>query len=276
MKNSLRFKIYASTSAMFFVIITIAPFILLLFTSVRTMQDITHNGPIAWPEEFVFSNYLRAWEIGNFAVYYQNSIFAAVVTVVAVLFLVLLSAYAFSYLDFRGKGFLFTLVMLGLLIPFQQIMIPLFHTLKDLNMLNTLWAIILPQIAMQIPFGIFLLRGFMKEIPYAVIESARLDGANERQTLFRIVTPLVKPSLVALLIFTAMASWNNFMLPTIMIQKDDMRTVPVGLNYFKDQHFTDFPLMSAAAIIIIVPIIVIYLIFQQKMIQGMTAGSVKG
>ena len=116
----------------------------------------------------------------------------------------------------------------------------------------------------------------MRELPYALIESARLDGANERQTLFHIVAPPVRPALVALLIFTAMSSWNNFMLPTIMVQKDALRTVPVGLNYFKDQHFTDFPMMSSASIIIIAPIVVIYLIFQQKMIQGMTVGSVKG
>lgn len=276
MKDSIGFKIYAKISALFFAVITLLPFVLLLFTSVRTMEDISKNGPIAWPEKFVFSNFAEAWKIGNFAVYYKNSIIAAVVTVAVVLVLALLGAYVFTFLDFHGKKFMFSLILLGLMIPFQQIMIPLFHTLKDLHLLNTLWAIILPQIAIEISFGIFLLRGFMRELPYALIESARLDGANERQTLFHIVAPLVRPALVALLIFTAMSSWNNFMLPTIMVQKDALRTVPVGLNYFKDQHFTDFPMMSSASIIIIAPIVVIYLIFQQKMIQGMTVGSVKG
>jgi len=274
--KDLGFKIYTHASAYFFTIVTLLPFLLLIITSLRSMQDIVSNGPLALPEEWIFSNYPKAWKMGNFAVYYKNSIICAVVTVVCVLVLTLLGAYTFAFLNFHGKSFFFSLILLGLLIPFQQIMIPLFHQLKNLRLLNTLWAIILPQISLQIPFGIFLLRGFMRELPMSVIESARLDGANEWQTLFYVVTPLVRTSLVALLIFTTMSSWNNFMLPTIMVQKDSLRTVPVGLNYFKDQHFTDYPMMSAAANIIAFPIIAIYLVFQRRMIQGMTVGSIKG
>jgi raffinose/stachyose/melibiose transport system permease protein len=276
MKDRLGFKIYANISALFFAAITLFPFAILISTSLRSMPDIVKNGPLKLPAEWVFSNYPKAWKIGNFAVYYKNSIITTVVTVALVLTLVLLGAYVFSFLEFHGKSILFSLILLGLLIPFQQIMIPLFHTLKGLKLLNTLWAIILPQIALQIPFGIFLMRGFMRDLPASIIESARLDGANELQTLFYIVTPLVRPALVALLIFTAMSSWNNFMLPTIMVQKDALRTVPVGLNYFKDQHFTDFPMMAAATNIIALPIVIVYLVFQRKMIQGMIIGSIKG
>jgi raffinose/stachyose/melibiose transport system permease protein len=276
MKEKLGFKVYTQLSALGFAVITLIPFVFLIFTSLRSMPDIVTNGPLAWPEEFVFSNYARAWEIGNFAVYYKNSIITASLTVGSVLLLVLLGAHAFSYLEFHGKKLIFTLVLLGVLIPFQQIMIPLFHSLRGLKLLNTLWAIIMPQIAMQIPFGILLMRGFMRDLPASVIESARLDGANEWQTLVHIVAPLVRPALVSLLIFTAMSSWNNFILPTIMVQRDALRTVPVGLNYFKDQHFTDFPMMTAAAAIIAIPIVIVYLVFQRKMIQGMTLGSIKG
>jgi len=276
MREKIGFRIYTQLSALFFAAITLIPFVFLIFTSLRSMPDIVTNGPLAWPEKWIFSNYPKAWQIGHFAVYYKNSIITASVSVSCVLLLVLVGAHAFSYLEFHGKSFIFTLILLGVLIPFQQIMIPLFHTLKGLRLLNTLWAIILPQVAMQIPFGILLMRGFMRELPASVIESARLDGANEWQTLVHIVAPLVRPAMISLLIFTAMSSWNNFFLPTIMVQKDALRTVPVGLNYFKDQHFTDFPMMSAAAAIIAIPIVIVYLIFQRKMIQGMTIGSIKG
>jgi len=276
MKEKIGFRIYANMSAIFFAAITLIPFVFLVFTSLRSMPDIVANGPLAWPAKWVFGNYPKAWDMGNFAVYYKNSIITATVTVICVLVLSLLGAHVFSFLEFHGKSFVFSLIMFGLLIPFQQIMIPLFHTLRGLKLLNTLWALILPQVAMQIPFGVLLMRGFMRDLPSSIMESARLDGANELQTLFYIVIPLVRPALVALLIFTAMSSWNNFMLPTIMVQKDAMRTVPVGLNYFKDQHFTDFPMMSAAASIIAFPIVVVYLIFQKKMMQGMTVGSIKG
>lgn len=276
MKEKIGFRIYTNMSAIFFAAITLIPFVFLMFTSFRSMSDIVANGPLAWPAKWVFSNYPKAWEMGNFAVYYKNSIITATVTVICVLVLSLLGAHVFSFLEFHGKSFVFSLIMFGLLIPFQQIMIPLFHTLRGLKLLNTLWAIILPQVAMQIPFGVLLMRGFMRDLPSSIMESARLDGANELQTLFYIVTPLVRPALVALLIFTAMSSWNNFLLPTIMVQNDAMRTVPVGLNYFKDKNFTDFPMMSAAANIILIPIVIVYLIFQKKMMQGMTVGSIKG
>lgn len=275
MKESIGFKFYKHFFTILFVAGTLAPFVFLTLTSLRTMEDITKNGPLALPSEWVLSNYPKAWSLGNFKVYYLNSIKIAVITVVAVLILALLGAYVFSFLKFPCKGFLFSLILLGLMIPFQQIMIPLFHTLRDIHLLNTHWAVILPQIAMELAFGIFLLRGFMRDLPMSLIESARLDGAGEARILLSIVTPLVRPALVSLLIFVAMNSWNNFMLPTIMLQKDALRTVPVGINYFKDQHFTDFPMLCAAANLIIIPIVIVYLIFQRKMIQGMMVGSIK-
>lgn len=275
MKESIGFKLYKHFFTILFVVATLAPFAFLTLTSLRTMEDITKNGPLALPSEWVLSNYPRAWELGNFRVYYTNSIKIAIITVAAVLVISLLGAYVFSFLKFPCKSLLFSLILLGLMIPFQQIMIPLFHTLRDVHLLNTHWAVILPQIAMELAFGIFLLRGFMRDLPISLIESARLDGAGEARILWSIVTPLVRPALVSLLIFVAMSSWNNFMLPTIMLQKDALRTVPVGINYFKDQHFTDFPMLCAAANIIIIPIVIIYLIFQKRMIQGMMVGSVK-
>ena len=276
MKETARFKIYKHISSLLLVAFTLIPFGILMVTSLRSSEDLGRKGPISLPDAIVWSNYPKAWELGNFSTYFKNSMICMAATVTFVLVLALLGAYVLSFHEFFGKQVLISVIMLGVLIPFTQIMIPLFHTLKGMNLLNTLWAIILPQTAMQIPFSVFLMRGFMRDLPKSVIESARLDGANEVQTLFYIVTPLVRPALVALLIFTAVSSWNNFMLPTVMIQKDALRTVPVGLNYFKDQHFTNFPMMCAAANIIIVPILLVYLTFQQKMIQGMTVGSLKG
>ena len=276
MKEKIGFKLYKHLSSLVLITFTLIPFGILLLTSFRSSEDLGKKGPISLPDEIVWSNYPKAWETGNFETYFKNSIICMVATVIFVLFLALLGAYVLSYHEFRGKQIVISVIMLGVLIPFTQIMIPLFHTLRGMNLLNTLWAIILPQTAMQISFSVFLMRGFMRELPKSVIESARLDGANEVQTLLHIVTPLVRPALVALIIFTAVSSWNNFMLPTVMIQRDVMRTVPVGLNYFKDQHFTNFPMMCAAANIIIIPILMIYLVFQKKMIQGMTVGSIKG
>lgn len=258
-----------------FSLATLVPFVWIFSTSLRTTTDLIRKGPFTLPDVYHWENYAKAWKAGNFALYYKNSIIVAVFTVVGVLLLSLLGAYAFASLEFKAKSFWFTLVLLGLLIPLEPIIIPLFHNLKAMKLLNTYAAIILPQIALNIPFGIFLLRGFIKDIPKALLESARMDGSTELQNLIYIVAPLVKPALISLLIFTVMSSWNSFMLPTIMIQNDNLRTVPIGLNAFRGKYTRDIALTAAGANIIAAPVIVVYLIFQRNMIRGMMMGALK-
>lgn len=254
---------------------TLVPFVWIFLTSLRTTKDLIKNGPFVIPDAYHWENYAKAWKAGHFALYYRNSILVAVFTVIGVLLLSLLGAYAFAALKFKGQSFWFTLVLLGLLIPLEPIIIPLFHNLKALKLLNTYAAVILPQIALGIPFGIFLLRGFIKDIPKALFESARMDGSTELKNLVYIVTPLIRPALVSLLIFTVMSSWNSFMLPTIMIQSDNLRTVPIGLNAFRGRYTIDVALTAAGANIIAAPVIVVYLIFQRNMIRGMMMGALK-
>lgn len=254
---------------------TLVPFFWIFITSVKTTKDMITRGPLAMPTVWHWENYVKAWISGHFAIYYRNSIIVAFATVLGVLAFSLLGAYAFAYMRFKGKNECFTLIILGLLIPGELIIIPLFHNLKSLGLLNTYWALILPQIATGIPFSIFLLRGFMKDIPYSLLESAHMDGSTELQNLIYIVIPLVKPAIISLLIFTVMGSWNNFFLPTIMIQNDNLRTVPIGLNYFRTKFTVDFALTSAAANIVALPVIVVYLVFQRNMISGMMVGALK-
>ncbi len=260
---------------LFFSLATLVPFVWIILTSLKTTKELIQKGPFTMPEVLHWENYAKAWEAGRFALYYKNSIIIALFTVVGVLILSLLGAYAFACLEFKGRSFWFTLVLLGLLIPLEPIIIPLFHNLKAMKLINTHSAIILPQIALNVSFGIFLLRGFIRVIPNALLESARIDGSNELKNLIYIVTPLVKPALISLMIFTVMSSWNSFMLPTIMIQNDELRTVPLGLNAFRGKFTRDIPLTSAGANIIAAPIIIIYLVLQRNMIQGMMMGALK-
>jgi len=258
-----------------FSLITLVPFVWIFMTSLKTTQNLILRGPFALPDIIHWENYAKAWKVGHFALYYKNSFIVAAVTVIGVLAFSLLGAYAFAYLKFKGKGFWFTMVLLGLLIPAELIIVPLFYDLKSMKLLNSYWALILPQIALNIPFGIFLLRGFMKDIPKALLESARMDGSNELQNLYHIILPLVKPAAISLLIFTVMSSWNSFMLPTILIQSDKFRTVPLGLNYFRGKYTIDICMTAAGSNIIAAPVIVIYLIFQRNMIRGMVVGALK-
>lgn len=258
-----------------FSLMALFPILVILNTSLRTRADIIQKGPFAPPTVFHFENYVQAWQLGHFLIYYKNSLIITSATIIGVLAFSLLAAYAFSFLKFKGRSFWYAMIIFGLIIPVELIIIPTFYNMIFLHLAKTHWVLILPQIGATVPFGIFLLRSFMSNLPHELLESARIDGASEFRILFHVVTPLVKPALITLLIFTAMWSWNNFFAPVVLIQREYMRTVPLGLLWFQSTRTTEFPLITAGAMIVAIPIIIIYLIFQRSLIRGITAGALK-
>ena len=258
-----------------FSLVTLVPFAWIVLTSLKSPAEIVANGPIALPSALRWQNYPKAWIGGRFGTYYVNSIVVAAATIAGVSVLSLLAAYAFAYKRFFLKGFWFSLIVFGLLIPGELTVIPLFHDLRAMGLLNGYGALILPQVAGGVAFGVFLMRGFMKSLPPSLLEAARIDGATEGRVLVGVIVPLVKPALVSLVIFTLISSWNNFMLPTIMIQSDALRTVPIGLNAFRTKYSIDFCLTAAGAVIVALPVMVAYSAFQKTVIQGMTMGALK-
>jgi raffinose/stachyose/melibiose transport system permease protein len=254
---------------------SLLPIIWVLITSLKSNQDFIRYGSLALPKVFYFENYLKAWEMARFSTYFVNSILIALATVACIVLFSSLISYSLCYIHFKGKKFNNYLIIFGLLIPFELVMIPLFHNTKAMNLMNTHFAVILPQIALWLPFSVFLTKSFMKSIPMSLVESAQIDGAKEYRTLFQIIIPLIKPAINSIIIFNLISSWNNFMLPTIMITNDRLRTVPLGLNAFKTRYSVDVALTSAAAVIIAMPIILVYLMFQRKLITGLIVGAVK-
>jgi raffinose/stachyose/melibiose transport system permease protein len=193
----------------------------------------------------------------------------------AVLALSLLAAYSFALRSFRGKNLLFGIFLFGLTIPLGVLILPLFYQLLSMKLLNTLWALILPQIAIALPFGILLLYSFIRDLPNEILDSGRIDGCNDLSLLYHIVFPLSRPALLTLLIFNFMWTWNQFLLPVVLIQKDSFRTLPVGLTFFQGQFANDVPLLMAGATITFLPVVLIYVIFQRQFIQGIAAGALK-
>lgn len=254
---------------------TLIPLYLIFITSFKDMTEIVQKGPVAFPQQFRWENYVKVWQTGNFPTYFKNSIIVTLLTDIGVLTFSLLGSYAFSYLEFKGKNFLFTLIQLGLMIPAMLIILPLFYDLKALKILNTRWALVLPLIALIIPFSVFVLRGFMKSIPKALLESARIDGSTEFQNLIYIIVPLVKPALVSVVVFSTIWSWNNFTLPTVLVQDDMLRTLPVGLNYFRGKFIMDYSMVAAAATMTSIPTITLFLILRRRFIKGMMIGALK-
>jgi raffinose/stachyose/melibiose transport system permease protein len=227
------------------------------------------------PAEWHWENFGEAWQVGHFDRYFLNSVYVVIPTVLIILVFSTLAAFAFSQLRFKGKNLLFAILLIGLAVPLDILIIPLFYDLLDMGLVNTHWALILPQAAAILPFGILLLRSFMEDVPGEILDSAKIDGCSTLGLLYYIVAPLSRPALASLLVFSFMWTWNQFLLPVVLIQDDRMRTLPVGLNYFQGRFVTNMPLLMAGATISFLPIVLIYVVFQRQFIKGITAGALK-
>ena len=254
---------------------TIFPMLFLLVLSLRTKVDIIREGVLNIPTNLHFENYVKAWETGHFSTYFSNSIIISVISVAGVLVCATLIAYAMVYYEFMGKGLVNSLILIGLIIPFEIVIIPLFYNMKFIGLLGTRAPVYLTHIALNIPFSVFLLKGFIKDIPGSLVESARIDGAPELTVLCKIIVPVIMPALVSIIILIFMWTWNDFMLSNIMLGEDRIRTLPLGLSFFKVKFTRDIPLTSAASTIIMTPVLLVYLVFQKYMIKGLTMGAVK-
>jgi raffinose/stachyose/melibiose transport system permease protein len=257
-------------------IYTLIPFVTLLITSFRTAKDAV-RGPFTWPKEWsIITNYVEAWKVGNFSRYLLNSLYMMVFTVIGTLIVATLAGYSFAKFHYPGKNIIYYVLMIGMMIPFQTIMLPLYFTLRSLKLLNTLTGVALLTIGTGEGFAIMMMRSFFVSIPDSMIEAARLDGCNEIQVLAKVVLPNTYPAWSSLIVITAMGSWNNLLAPMMYIFKQDKYPIPYALYAFQSAHTTDYQLLAAGMMISIIPIVIIYVIFQRNFQSGMMAGAVKG
>jgi raffinose/stachyose/melibiose transport system permease protein len=255
-------------------LVVLFPFYLVIVTALKSDNRILQN-PLGLPDVWHWGVFRDAWEQGHFGSYFMNSVYVAVPVVLAVLAGSLTAAYAFATMRFRGRGLLFGILIAGLTIPLEIIVTPLYYEMLHLGLLDTLWALILPQIAINLPFGVLLLRAFIGDLPSELMDAGRMDGCGRFRLLTRVVLPLCRPALLSLLVFTFMWTWNQFLLPLIMVQSDSSRTLPIGLSYFQGRYSSDLSLMMAGVTITFIPIMVVYLVFQRQIIRGITAGAGK-
>jgi len=218
-------------------------------------------------------NYTDAWQSDNFLRYFLNSsLVAAVVTAANVLFC-FWAGYAFARHRFRGNALLFASVLGVLIIPQQVIMIPLYRLISELGWINTYWALIVPWLVT--PFGIFLVRQYVENLPSDIEDAARLDGAGEWNILFRIVMPLCRPILTVLAIYVFLSNWNSFLFPFLFTTDEQHRTLPVGLAFYLGKQSIDWGHLMAGASIAALPVLILFSVFQRRIIEGLTAGALK-
>jgi raffinose/stachyose/melibiose transport system permease protein len=222
------------------------------------------------------SNFVDAWNDGNFGPYLRSSVIVTVVVVTVASVLSILAGYAFGLMRFRGSQVLFYVVLLGLMIPTEAIVVPLYYDYRDAGLTDTYWALIFPQIGTSVAFGTFWMRAFFRTVPRSLVEAARIDGASSWFTLWRVVLPLARPAVLTMTVLLSMWTWNEFLLALVMVTDEGLRTAPLGLSFFQGRNQTDLTLLAAGAVIVATPVVLLYVFLQRHFIRGMLSGAVKG
>ena len=256
-----------------FSLIALAPIAGIVLTALQTPAEIASFGE---PGGFHVRNFATAWDEGNFSSYLRASAIVAVSVVVISTLLSILAGYAFGMMRFRGHQALFYLFLLGLTIPLEAIVVPLYYDLRDLSLTDTYAALILPQVGVSVAFGTFWMRAFFRSVPRSLVEAARLDGASSWGTLWRVVLPLGRPAVLTMVVLVFMWTWNEFLLALVMVTDEGLRTAPLGLAFFQGRNTTDFALLAAGSVIVALPVVVLYVFLQRHFIRGMLSGAVKG
>ncbi len=253
---------------------SLGPLVWMVLSSVKPEGEIRQFPPTLVPQDVTLENYTALFDRMNFPQFFLNSVIVALaVTVGAVLFSAMVG-YALAKIDFPGRKALFLLIMATLMVPGTITFVPLFVLVANLDLINTYAALILPFLAA--PFGVFLMRQFMLDIPDELLDAARVDGAGEFRTFFRIVLPQTGPALATLGILTFLGSWNNFLWPLVAVQSADMYTLPVALAlYSTGQNTVQYGLLLAGATVIVTPILVVFLVLQRRIIQGIATTGIK-
>ncbi len=257
-----------------FALYAIIPIIVMWMYSLKSKTEIFKD-PFALPTTLHWENLARAWTIGHFGQYMLSTFIIVLPTVFIVVSLSCLAGYAFGKLKFAGSKIFYFVFLMGLMVPFQSIMIPLYYLLVDINLLGTYWAMILPASALGLPFGIFLMQAFFRGLPPELMEAARIDGCNEFRVFLRVMLPLAGPGVSTLMVFNFMWTWNSFLMPMLYLNKESLYPMAVGLMFFSGRFTTDYGMLAAAVTISSLPVVIVYIIFQRHFIRGLTAGMLK-
>lgn len=256
------------------VLVTLFPFVWMLSTSFKSPGEIFTKTPTILPQLWTLDGYRNLFAAVNMWLHLWNSVIYAVsLTVLSVLFNAM-AAYAFAKLRFPGREKLFALLLVTMMVPGQVTMLPVFLILKSMGLLNSYAGLILPGSAAV--FAIFMIRQFMAEIPEEILEAARIDGFSEFAIFRRIMLPLCRPIIATLTVFSFIGAWNDFLWPLIIMLREDKYTLPVALASVNGQYNTDWGLLMAGAVVVVVPAVIIFLLAQKHYIKGIAAGAVKG
>ncbi len=256
-------------------VLVLVPLVAAVINGFKTNADLMVQ-PFGLPKRWVLENYTNVLQSASFWQQVRNSVWVMAATAIGVLVLSSMPAYVFARMNFRGRELLFNFFTLGLLFPITVAILPLYISLRQLNLVDSHWGIILPQIAFGLPGNILILRGFFATIPPELDEAAAIDGCGPAGFFVRILLPLMRPALAAVVVLTMVASWNNFFLPLLVLNTEQLYTLPLGIQQFQGQFGTDWGRVLAFVSLALLPTVGFYLLAERHIVAGLTAGAVKG
>lgn len=256
-------------------VLAILPFFFMVLNSFKGKFEMLTKGVFALPSSLNISNYQEVFQ-GGFIKYFINSVFVLCVSLLLILFISACASYPLARFKFRLNGFIYGLIVACMAIPIHITLIPVFQMTKKLGMYDTIWALIGPDVAFAIPISVFILTSFMKGIPREIEESAEIDGCSKYGMFFRIILPLTKPGLSTLAIYNGVNIWNEFSFAYTLTQSPKNRTLPLAVWDFQGQYSMNTPMIMAVLTLTVLPMIILFIFAQDKLVKGMTAGAVKG
>jgi ABC-type glycerol-3-phosphate transport system permease component len=253
---------------------TIFPFVWMLLTSVRR-RDTVFGGSF-FPDEITFGAYSRAWSELDYFSHFLTSVMVTILTVLGVVALATLAGYSFAKLNFPGKQVIYVTLLSTLMMPFTALILPLFLQMKTLNLLNTRQGLILVYMGLSLPFAMFLMRAFFETLPDDLIEAARVDGAGEFRIFWSVMLPLAAPGVATVVVFQFLTTWNEFLLAQTFLQNPEILPLqPHLFGVVRGQHVTDWPLLTAALTMSVLPMVFVYMGMQRRFVAGLTLGATK-
>ncbi|KGE16980.1 carbohydrate ABC transporter permease [Paenibacillus wynnii] len=258
------------------VITQLYPLLWLLMYSLKTNEEILDGNFFAFPRAVQWGNYKTAFESGSYLKFLSNSVFVTAITMICVILLSSMVAYAISRFRWKYGNLVMTIFLMGMMIPMQATLLPLMIIFKNMHILNTHWSLILPYIAFSTPVSVFILSGFMKAIPHEIEESAFIDGASIYRIFRSIILPVSVPPMMTVCILTFINIWNEYILAATFISSEKLKTLPFGVYTFVSQYSVNYGAIGAFLVMGALPVILIYFFLSNQITKGMVAGAVKG
>ena len=240
----------------------------------RSESDL-FNGPLSLPWPIETANYVRVWTESGFSTFFWNSLKISAVVTILVLLTAPLAGYAFAKMRFRGREALFALFLAGLVVPAPSVIVALYGNLQAMGLIDTHIGVILPQAALLMPFSVFMMRTVMQEVPDELIEASTMDGATPLYGFLTVVVPLARPGLMSLTLIVFLFSWQEYLLPLVVLQTETLKTITVGAASLQGRYGVDYGGIAAAGLIAFAPLVVLFLAMQRSFVRGLSAGAVK-